>query len=683
MSNPTLYSLTVSWATPFDDGGFSIDSYDIFRSTDTERPAEAVHNVDPSTLEWVNADLSRNTQYFYWVQAVTSFGRSDASDFATGKTLVEPPGIPPFKCDPLPSGTEVDCTWTEPENGGAEITRYCMYVAPDSTMPEKPYECYDSTVTDKEWKMLKKNTDYCYWLTVENAARLSVVVGPECITTPGTNPGRIQGVSVTDPTLNTLTVSWFAPWDNGGFAIDSYSVYKSTDTAVPAEPAMSVGGDALTWLSDELSRNTNYFYWVKAVTAFGSSQISRIASGKTLVEPPTEPTFSCVGLESGTEVDCNWVAPTDDGGAPITQYCIYRNEGSTMPDYPYECYDSEIVVKEWDWLKKNQEYCFWLTAENAAGLKVTAGPICTTTPATAPSAAIGIVVYDPQLYSLTVDWRAPNDDGGMPIDTYNIFRGTTKDRPEEAANSVGSDIFSWLNDGLDRNTRYFYWVQAQTAFGVSPTSYFGSGRTLVEEPTAPGFDCVARESGTEIDCTWTEPEDNGGADMTQYCLYKNDVDTMPEQPWECYDASVLVKEWDWLNKNKQYCYWLTAENEARKSVLVGPVCITTPGTPPSAVSSIYVNNPQLHSLTVNWATPFDDGGYPITDFNIFRSLDVNTPSESVMNVAGTEVTWVNDGLDRNTQYFYWVQAVTSFGVSDMSDFGSGRTLFELVDMTDV
>lgn len=61
VSNPQLYSLDVNWAAPADDGGNSIDNYEIFRSADSTMPSTPVHTVDGSTFAWVNDGLTRDT----------------------------------------------------------------------------------------------------------------------------------------------------------------------------------------------------------------------------------------------------------------------------------------------------------------------------------------------------------------------------------------------------------------------------------------------------------------------------------------------------------------------------------------------------------------------------------------------------------------------------------------------
>ena len=90
---------------------------------------------------------------------------------------------------------------------------------------------------------------------------------------------------------NQVALSWSAPSSNGGSALTSYTVYRSTTTGVLGS-ALSPGPGLSTSYTDTTATNgTNYYYVVKASNAVGESLPSNEASATPSAPllPPVEP----------------------------------------------------------------------------------------------------------------------------------------------------------------------------------------------------------------------------------------------------------------------------------------------------------------------------------------------------------------------------------------------------------
>src|SRR5262249_5160722 len=96
----------------------------------------------------------------------------------------------------------------------------------------------------------------------------------------GTPPDAPTGLTAT-PGNNKITLTWTAPANNGGVAITSYRVYRSTTSGT--ETLLTAGGCAslgavLSCTDTGLTNGQAYFYKVSAVNAIGEGPQSNEAT---------------------------------------------------------------------------------------------------------------------------------------------------------------------------------------------------------------------------------------------------------------------------------------------------------------------------------------------------------------------------------------------------------------------
>jgi subtilase family serine protease len=137
-----------------------------------------------------------------------------------------------------------------------------------------------------------------------------------------TAPGAPRNLSATAGNAS-VTLTWSAPSSNGGAAITSYDVYRSTTSGTTR--IATTGGSAASY-TDTVANGTTYYYEVAAVNKVGTGPLSNQASATpTLVATvPSAPQNLTAKTDASRGVDLAWSAPSSNGGSAITSYQIYR-----------------------------------------------------------------------------------------------------------------------------------------------------------------------------------------------------------------------------------------------------------------------------------------------------------------------------------------------------------------------
>jgi chitodextrinase len=136
--------------------------------------------------------------------------------------------------------------------------------------------------------------------------------------TPDTTPPSVpQNLTAAAASQTQVNLSWSASTDNIG--VTGYRVFRNgTQVATPTGTSFSDTG---------LSPATTYTYNVAAVDAAGNTSAQSSSASATTQAPDTTPPSTPQNLTatpvSGSEIDLDWAASTDDVG--VTGYRVYRN----------------------------------------------------------------------------------------------------------------------------------------------------------------------------------------------------------------------------------------------------------------------------------------------------------------------------------------------------------------------
>src|SRR3989475_408353 len=114
----------LSWTAP-NNGGSAITGYKIERSTDGGMTwSTVVSNSGSTATTYTDAGLAAGTSYTYKVSAINAVGASSPSSNTSATTLAVLPSPPTGFTTTVASSSQINLSWTAPNNGGSPITGY-------------------------------------------------------------------------------------------------------------------------------------------------------------------------------------------------------------------------------------------------------------------------------------------------------------------------------------------------------------------------------------------------------------------------------------------------------------------------------------------------------------------------------------------------------------------------------
>ena len=353
----TATGLTLTWTATGDDGSTGTASeYDIRYSTlpidagnwssATQLTGEPSPQIAGSSESFVVTGLTSATSYYFALMTADEVPNwSGMSNVASGSTSGETTS--PSAIANLGSGTPTEhsiaLSWTAPGDDGmsgtatqydirystAFITEANFNAATAVASPPTPLAAgsFQSFVVTG----LNSGTTYFFAIkTADEVPNWSAI--SNVTTTPtqndATSPVTVASLNAVLPTLNSLTLVWTAPGDDGTTGTATtydirYSTSTITDvnwdaaTQVSGEPVPQPAGTPESLSVAGLSENTTYHFAIKAADERNNwSGLSNIASNTTALDstPPTSinDLVAAPGSSNG-EIDLGWTAPGDDG----------------------------------------------------------------------------------------------------------------------------------------------------------------------------------------------------------------------------------------------------------------------------------------------------------------------------------------------------------------------------------
>jgi titin len=179
-----------------------------------------------------------------------------------------------------------------------------------------------------------------------------------------------------------------------------------------------------------------------------------------------------------------------------------------------------------------------------------------------------------------------------------------------------------------------------------------------------------------VTLSWSAPADDGGSPVTGYQVLSA---TSAEGPYSAVGTptttSMVVTG---LSNGTTYYIEVVAANDVGSSNPAGPVSATPtattpppppPVTPPPPPPSKTVASPPGSPITVagdgtvtlSWSAPADDGGSPVTGYQVLTATSPGGPYGVVGSPTGTSM--VVNGLRDGTTYYFEVVAVNGVGLS--------------------
>ena len=357
-------SVGVSWAAP-GDGGSAITAFHVATYQGGSLVAAKFCDGGPSDTTCTVTGLTNGTAYTFTVTAENANGlslESGQSDPATPSTTPAKPAKPTA----ARGDTLVTVGWVAPNNGGAPITGYDVATYQGGVLVVGAV-CHGAAAgTSCDVTGLTNGVAYTFTVVASNLDGSSPESDPSNPMIPSSGPMHPAAPTAVTATKGraSATVSWTAPLDDGGAAIDSYTATAVEDGS---KSCTTADGATTSCLIRGLSSSTSYTFRVTAHNDQGNSDPSAPSSPAIQPDPATKPGVptgvSGVGLDSSARI--SWTAPADDGGADIDYYTVTSSSSKVctlhMPATELACTFTVGL------LANHSTYTFTVTAHNSVG----------------------------------------------------------------------------------------------------------------------------------------------------------------------------------------------------------------------------------------------------------------------------------------------------------------------------
>ena len=688
--------VTLSWTAPADDGGGALDGYNVYRCEQGEGGA-----CVPDWIAWVSlsdaerytdSGLSAETEYRYAVTSSRNGLISEHSTAVTVTALATPaPAGPVALMVESASATAIALSWTAPaDDGHGALDGYNVYrcdpgdtCTPDwiAWVPLSDGERY----TDED---VTEDTGYRYAVASTRNDVVSAWSGQITVVAKASSMPGVPTQLTARADGSNVTLTWTAPSDDGGGALDGYSVYRCEqgegEACAPEWIAWVSLSDAERYTDSGLSAETEYRY---AVTSSRNGLISRqstpvIVTAEAAPPPPPAPGNLMVISTSFYSIQLGWTAPPDDGGGALDGYNVYRCEQG----------EGEACTPEWiDWVADGSgyadsgvtaesDYRYAVASSRAGTISAWSNQVSATAEA-APAGPVALMVESASATAIGLSWTAPADDGHGALHGYNVYRCDPGDActPDWIAWVPLSDGERYTDEDVTEDTGYRYAVASTRNDVVSAWS--GQITVVAKASSMPGAptQLMAQAAGSGVTLSWTAPADDGGGALDGYNVYR----------CEQGDGEACVPDWiAWVSLSDAERYTdsgLSAETEYRYAVTSSrnglisehstAATVTALAAPaPSGPVALVVVSASATAIGLNWTAPADDGHGALDGYNIFRCEQGDGEACSPEWIAWIPLSdgesYTDEDVTQDTGYRYAVASTRNDLVSPWSNQGT-------------
>jgi subtilisin family serine protease len=396
-------------------------------------------------------------------------------------------------------------------------------------------------------------------------------------------------------------------------------------------------------------------------------------TGAAFVSPnpvaPSVPT-SLTAVGGVTQASLSWTAPTQSGGADVTDYVVEYsfNSGSTWTVFADGVSTSTSATVTG--LTNGTTYQFRVKAVSSGG---TSEASSTATAVVGVPSAPTSLSATPLGLSIRLSWTAPAQNGGSVITDYvaqfSTDSGATWSTFSDSVSTSTTTTVTGLTNGLTYQLR----VSAVNSVGTSaPSSVVIAVPWAASLPSAPLDLAIASYGLNQVGLSWTIPATNGGDTITDYVI---EYSSNSGSTWTTFTdlvtslRSATVTD---LVNGVSYIFRVSARNSAGTGDPSVVSAAVSPGLPtaPCCITEMLVG-PQYVAL--RWGAPTFDGGSAVTnyviEYTINDGVSWTTWSEPTGNGINRTITGLTDGVPHK----FRISARNAIGTGPPSDVSDAYT----------
>ncbi len=649
----------IRWNEPADMWSIPIMGYSLKIDPGTGSRAEEI-SLGPEIHSYTH-DVPNGEVFFYSVSASNVHGEGDDSGPLEGRGR----GVPGEPIDPSISigDRNVILDWDGFTSDGGEPLTYVKVYRGNDIQNRQHIASLPPNTTSFTLSGLTNGETYYFWISGVNPIGEGIASLP-LPATPGRAPGMITGLTLL-PGLGNVVVEWSPPADTGGRDLLEYVVYRGSSIWTLKEVFRNLSSGT-SFIDGDRIQGQNYVYAISAINNFGEGPRSEpqeaIPYGR-----PSAPRMISHSVGS-TSVELEWTVPDHDGGSEITGYLVeYRSELDTEWDTMEFAGTSGIVTD----LRKGDEYTFRVKARNFIADGLPSDDLVT---------HVGLIPEPPTSVSLTsgvgqirVEWshRPP---GSLPIIGYRLFIAVNGGQ-WNYVDEVGKDRDTYVFENLVTDSTYTVSISSINEIGEGERS---ANRTLTLKgiPSPPEIIWIEDQGPEGVILRWLPPVDQGGDEVIEYRIFRGA--SMASLTVLKTVTSPALDDTN-LGIGKSYFYSIASINEQGSSAQSRIIEASTRSvpSPPNDLRAEATSDEVL----LKWDAPSSDGGFELTGYLVYRSLDGGVPE--LISELGSDSRGFKDRSVSSGSYTYDIVPVNSLGKGESSSIDAdvpGRTLWSIMSL---
>lgn len=522
-----------------------------------------------------------------------------------------------------------------------------LFINPFNTEMFSAYLPYDSStsglspsqILSQESAQAAQNMGEAMFTSTALSYYSSLAAPPD--KTPPTVPSGVAGGS---NGATTAYLSWSASTDNIGVA--GYNVLRNGEVVATTA--------SLYYQDSALTGSTTYTYTVEAFdlapnTSAASARVNITTADTT---PPAAPTKVSAIAASSQRISLTWAPSTDN--VAIGSYIVFVGPSPAALGQAGRVAATTTSYTSYP-LTQGTTYYYAVEAADTSGNASPMSAVVSATTPMPPTPPTGVSAVALAATKVTVAW-SPAAAGGLPIQYYHVFRGTS------ASNLVQVAILSqtsYTDNTVTQAATYYYGVEtSDTGADQSVMSTVVSVHTPA--PPAAPTDLVAMPvSDAKIGLTWSASA-SGGLAIQNYHIYRGTTSANMAQL-----SVVLVTSYTDSTASPGATYYYavqSADTGADLSPTSQSVRVTVPSLP-SAPTGLVATAPSATKVSLTWIASAG-GVLAIRNYQVFRGTSASTltPVATV-----TLPSYTDTSVAPVTKYYYAVEASDTGGdVSPMS-----------------
>ncbi|RXN36975.1 hypothetical protein ROHU_002464 [Labeo rohita] len=588
--------------------------------------------------------------------------------------ILDKPGPPtgPIKVNEV-SNNSVSISWEPPEyTGGCQVKHYIVEKR-DTT--ETTWQVVAGSVARTSLKItkLKTGAEYQFRVIAENRYGKGAPLDSKSIVVqyPYKPPGPPGTPYVKSATKDQMIIEWNEPVSDGGSSVIGYHLESKERTSILWTKLNKTLITDTVFKICNLEEGIGYEFRVYAENIVGIGRASKVSESFVARDPCDPPgTPEAVSI-SKDHIKIQWTKPQYDGGSKVTGYIVERRdlpEGRWMRANFTNVIETEFTITG---LTVNNQYEFRVIARNAVGVfsepSDSTGPITATDEIEPPS-----VSMDPKYKDVIVVNAGDNivldaDIHGKPTpDTQWLKEGKEMDKTLRIEVRSTQKYASVTIKDCTRLDGGHYDLVLSNSGGTKTIPITVKVLDRPGPPTGP-----LRVTGVMSDrchLSWSEPLQNGGANISHYILEKRETSRLS---WTVVDSKIpsVIYKVTKLLQGDEYIFRVMAVNKygIGEPLESEAIIARNPYKPPSAPSTPEASEITKDSMTLSWNAPESDGGAEITCYHLEKRDKDGVRWTKCNRQKLTDLHFKVTGLSEGHFYEFRVSAENEAGVGEFSD----------------